>query len=693
MKNMEALINDENENGFERGSRNILTNKTFASVLLFFLWLATAKFGQYIFFSHQTSPALIWAPSGISLAFVLLYGYRMWVPIALASFLATLTSPTSPHFVVILAATIGQTLQPIIGAYLLKRFGFVCSFKKTSSVLKFILVSIFIACIAPSIITLVQYLSNNLTAPFFVAWTRSWAGRLLSIIVLTPLLLTWLPWRKFKEQGSRLAEVVVVFVALLTIIYVLFWTTYAASYSFLLLVALFGNLFWIAMRFGSRSMSLSIFLLTSLGMAGAIIAHPSPQPLNQQLFSIELFVVLIAPIFILFSALLNERRLAVLKLQENMNELKRAMEKLSNEDRSKNEFIAILAHELRNPLAPIRSTLELLKLEEQTPEALRMIEIAEVQTRAMKRLLDDLLDVARIVQKNFKLNKQVMDLNSAIQNSVYSTENIMKKYGHTFIVISLINQKISIEADQVRFEQVIVNLLNNAAKYTKPGGHIELSFKVSGDKLEISVKDNGIGISSKDIAHIFEPFRQINPTPSHGTGLGIGLSLARRLVEMHEGELTAESEGVGKGSKFKASFPITIESEIIHQSVENMQKNKLQNKESFKILVVDDNEPAAEALGKLLEYKGHEVNLAFTGESAVLAVAKLNPQIVLLDIGLPDIDGYMVAEKLRSNNFSGTLIALTGYGQDEDKLKAKKAGFNHFLVKPIGIAELEGILI
>jgi len=440
-------------------------------------------------------------------------------------------------------------------------------------------------------------------------------------------------------------------------------------------------------------MTLSIFLVTALGMAGIINDNLSHTPLNDRLFSIELFMILITPIFLAFSSLVKERKSASELLNNHIEQLEDAMQKLSSEDRSKNEFIAILAHELRNPLAPVMSTLELLKLEGNlNEESKKMIERARTQTYAMRRLLDDLLDVARVTQKKFKLLKEPTEITKVIQHSIESTGGFIESQNHT-LSVSLPNKELWLKADPVRLEQVVVNLLNNAAKYTKPGGHIELSCTVEKNTLFIRVRDNGIGIPPEELQNIFRPFQQIKSKAYVGSGLGIGLSLTKRLVEMHEGSIQAYSEGPGTGSTFTVELPISKNVQLPIPETKKRHQGSDFKTSAFKILVVDDNEPAAQSLGKLLERRGHTTKITYKGITALNLISTFQPEIMLIDIGLPDIDGYEIARQLRKDNkYSSVLIALTGYGQDEDKLKAKSAGFDYHLTKPVTLSEIEVLL-
>ena len=677
-----------------------LSDLSFAFVL-FSVLVATAGFGQYIFYSWETSPALIWPPAGIALAAVLLRGYKMWIPIAIALFLASLFSPSNPSFLIIATATFAQTLAPVAGAYLLKRYGFDGSFSNMRDALMFIGLAFIIAAIAPSIIVSVQALTGALPETLYILWTRSWAGRLLSILVLTPLLTSWIPWRPFGLKSLwQKVETASAFGALSATLYVLFWTPLGHSFSFILLAGLLALFVWMALRLNVRATILALFLLAAFGMAGPLLSPQlSETPLNQRLFSIELFIILIAPIFIAFSALTKERRDAAELLKSHIDQMELAMQELNSKDEAKNEFIAILAHELRNPLAAILSSVELLKLEgRNAPDSPALLKTIAEHVRTTATILDDLLDISRISQNKLDLSKEVVALCDTVDRSVATTQFLIHARGHTLSVTKP-PEKIYLEADPVRLEQVFVNLLNNAAKYTEPGGTIGVSVAREGKVAMVRVRDSGVGIPKHMLTRIFEPFFQIERKKYGSVGLGIGLSLTRRLVEMHGGTIEAVSDGENHGSEFVVRLPVPV----FLESSTPVDRRTLQGGRALKhakhtrtILVVDDNEAATNALGKLLRMRGHNVELAYTGAEALEQAGRGRPQIAIVDIQLPDLNGYDVARRLRDEEKKGgartTLVALTGYGQNEDKEKARRAGFDYHLTKPVGLKEIEVIL-
>lgn len=667
--------------------------RVLASFLLVFIGITlTGKLGQYIFFNLEISPAFIWPPVGIALAAAYIGGYWMAIPIFLAQLSLTLTSPSSPSFIVGAASVLFYTIQPFLGAYILKRLDFDGKMHRTKDALALILTALFLPMFAPLFISTVQYFAGSLSVPFWVSWSRSTAGGILSVMIFTPFITAW---RKFPLElftGEKLLEVMASLSVLILSVYATFWTTLPKSNIFIILYILFATLFWIGLRLESRMMSLALFLITIIGMAGSILAHPTATPLNQQLLADELFIILIAPIFLVLASLVEEKKMIARTLSARARELEHALQKLSHEDQSKNEFIAILAHELRNPLAPILSTLELLKMEETDPDAARLIGNTIVQTNIMRRLLDDLLDAARVSQQKFTLKRETIEFRESAEHAAASVGAFFESKGHR-LSVSLPTTPTFLNVDPVRFEQIIVNLLNNAGKYTEPDGRISLSAIVEGNFLVIRVKDNGIGIDPDELESIFAPFYQIRAHPRVGSGLGIGLSLTKRLVEMHGGTIDASSAGIGRGSTFTVRMPhIQIKQHVSPLRIGGLRSEKTTDQSgTWKVLVVDDNKAAAEGIAALLTHRGHSVALVHTGEQVVSAVDAFKPNVILLDIGLPDIDGYEVARRLRAAHVSAPLIALSGYGQDEHKQKARDAGFDHHLTKPSGLADIEEV--
>jgi PAS domain S-box-containing protein len=367
-------------------------------------------------------------------------------------------------------------------------------------------------------------------------------------------------------------------------------------------------------------------------------------------------------------------------------------EALREADRRKDEFLAVLAHELRNPLAPIRNSLNILRLTHQDDEAAdEVCEMMERQVNHMVRLVDDLLEVSRITRGKIVLQKEPVELAAVIRSAVEASRPLIDDARHR-LALSIPAEPLTIEGDAVRLSQIFSNLLNNAAKYTDEGGQIWLSVRVENNEAVIVVRDTGTGISADMLPRIFELFTQLDVARGRSQGgLGIGLTLVKSLVELHGGRVTASSPGIGKGSEFVVRLPLIAASQ--GRSVESrIRPTKVLA--SRRVLVVDDNRDAAESLGKLLSLLGAQVQVVFSGEEALEAVRVEKPVAILLDIGMPEMNGYDVAREIRSDpeNRDITLIALTGWGQEQDRRRSQDAGFDHHLVKPVNSASLLELL-
>ncbi|MGZ8152735.1 MAG: hybrid sensor histidine kinase/response regulator, partial [Methylovulum sp.] len=376
----------------------------------------------------------------------------------------------------------------------------------------------------------------------------------------------------------------------------------------------------------------------------------------------------------------------------DITERKRAEEVLRLVDRRKDEFLAMLAHELRNPLAPIRNAVQLLKMQSASdPRLTWSLSVIDRQVTHMAQLLDDLLDVARIMQNKITLKIEPFELADIINNAIETSKHLIDSRGQE-LIISQTTSPLWLKGDRVRLEQVLSNLLNNAAKYTSEGGKITLSVLRDGSDIVIEVRDTGIGISPDILPGIFELFAQADNSLAHSQGgLGIGLTLVRQLVESHGGTVSAASAGIGQGSSFTVRLPalpmeFSAAEPVLIEATAPMPK--------LRILVVDDYVDVVESMKMLLQLDGHEIETADCGMKALELAQTFCPQVVLLDIGLPDLDGYEVAKRLRMlpETRDALLIALTGYGQPEDREHSQSVGFNHHLLKPIDFETLFALL-
>jgi two-component system CheB/CheR fusion protein len=376
----------------------------------------------------------------------------------------------------------------------------------------------------------------------------------------------------------------------------------------------------------------------------------------------------------------------VTKKRQMERQLQRRAKQLAQADRRKDEFLAMLGHELRNPLAPLKNATVLLRLKG-TPDA--EVQVIDRQVGQLARLVDDLLDVARINRGKIKLQKETIELAAVVERAIEISRPLIAARRHELIE-ALPREPIYLEADPVRLAQVLANLLNNAAKYTEPGGRIRLRAERQGQQVVLRVRDNGVGIAPKMLPRVFDLFAQADRTLDRSQGgLGIGLTLVKRLVELHGGRVRAVSRGLGKGSEFVVRLPVlgTPPPPGPAASVKPVRAGS-------RILVVDDNADAAGTLALLLQVKGHEVSTAHDGPTALELARAYHPGVVFLDIGLPGMDGYEVARRLRGQPDCPPclLIALTGYGRDEDRRRGAEAGFDHYLVKPVDPEELQMLL-
>jgi PAS domain S-box-containing protein len=367
-------------------------------------------------------------------------------------------------------------------------------------------------------------------------------------------------------------------------------------------------------------------------------------------------------------------------------------EQLAEADRSKDEFLAMLAHELRNPLAPIRNSLEFLRRRGfSDPEQEWARDVISRQVEHLTHLVDDLLDVSRITSGKVKLQKSVLELDGVIRHAVEAVRPLVDAHDHE-LAVSLPEEPILLEADETRLLQILTNLLENATKYTPPGGRIAVTLERDGADAVVAIRDTGIGIRPEMLERIFELFVQGDRSLDRSNGgLGIGLTLVRELVEMHGGTVRARSEGLGTGSEFCVRLPVSRDG---FAPAELPSGGAAVAASGRRILVVDDNVDAADSVSLLLRIGGHEVRAAYDALDALEVAESFRPELVLLDIGLPRMNGYEVAARLREMQANGrpVLVAMTGYGQSEDRVRSERAGFDRHLVKPIDPAELESLI-
>jgi signal transduction histidine kinase len=376
---------------------------------------------------------------------------------------------------------------------------------------------------------------------------------------------------------------------------------------------------------------------------------------------------------------------------------------LKEADRRKDEFLATLAHELRNPLAPLRHGLDVLRRNPTGEAAADIRDMMDRQMVHLVRLIDDLLDVSRVSEGKIGLRKERISVDSIIRSAIEASRSLIDASRHT-LDVALTDEALWLDADPTRMSQVVSNLLNNAAKYTPPGGRIEISARrIAGNAL-IEVSDNGIGIPREKQLGVFQLFSQVDSHLDHAQGgLGIGLALVRQLVALHGGTVDVSSEGAGQGSRFTVRIPLAATDAVSTSAPATLPATATTMAQDgagapasgpLKILIVDDNVIVADALGWMLEEMGYPYEMVHDGRQAIETATRLRPDVVLLDIGLPGMDGYEVCRALRAQEIfqSTIIIAQTGWGQDKDKAKATEAGFDYHLTKPVPMEDLERLL-
>ena len=369
----------------------------------------------------------------------------------------------------------------------------------------------------------------------------------------------------------------------------------------------------------------------------------------------------------------------------------RRAEAMREADQRKDEFLATLAHELRNPLAPLRNAVEILRMARNDPAmSQKALDMMDRQLRQMVRLVDDLLDVSRITTGKLGLRKSVLDLRSVVRDALETARPFVESRRHA-LDVDVPQEAVPVEGDATRLSQVISNLVHNAAKYTDPGGRVRVSLAREGREAVIRVRDTGIGLAGPALQTIFDMFVQVDHSLERAqAGLGVGLTLAKRLVTLHGGTITAQSEGAGRGSEFTVRLPLTDRAPVAAQA--SADAPALPQKR--RILLADDNIDFAQSLAAVLSSLGHDVRVAHDGAEALAMAALFTPDIAFLDIGMPKVHGYEVARRLREQPETAdcVLVAVTGWGQEDDKRRARDAGFDRHLTKPVNPSEIEAIV-
>jgi len=767
-------------------------------------YFAAAKIGLSMA-SVADQVTLVWPPSGIALACLLRFGFGVWPGVALGAFFANATAnePLPTAF----GIAIGNTLEGLLGAWLLGRAGFNPRMERLNDVLGLVAVAVVLSPIVAATVG-VASLSLGGVEPWSRAdllWRVWWMGDAMGILIVAPPLLAWTHSRP-RFWPRRVVEAVAVAIALGAICLMVFagWRSPVEEEPLSYLV--FPFIIWTAFRFQQLGSTLAVFLVSVVAIWGTLHGFGpfATGSENEGLFLLQTFLGVVALTGLTLAGATAERDGALNQVREGHSVLHaitegttdavfvkdlegrylminpagarylgRTVEEVLGKDdrdlfsnesafeimardraimiegntatyeeagtaagvsrtylstkgpyrdeegkiigligisrditgrkqadeerrdllerekelraaaveanRRKDEFLSLLGHELRNPLAPIRNGLEILQQDTSEQTVKTVLELMGRQVHHLTRLVDDLLDVSRITRGRIELRPEPADLRTILERAVQASRPLLDSHGHS-MSLRLPEEPLPILADLTRLDQVFVNLLNNAAKYTDPGGRIELDAETDGREAVVRVRDNGRGIAPDLLPRIFDLFTQADRTLARSQGgLGVGLTLVRRLVEMHRGSVEASSPGEGAGSEFVVRLPLA---EVEPRS-EGDRPREEPAPQRLRMLVVEDHADSARSLALLLELLGHEVEVVADGRDALEAVDRFRPAVVLLDIGLPGMDGYEVARRLRARGSKALLVSLTGYGRDADKLRSRDAGFDHHLVKPV----------
>ena len=656
-----------------------------ALAIVYFL---AGKFGLHFATVHASASA-VWPPTGIALAAMLLVGRRTWPAILVGAFFVNYT--TSGSIVSSLGIAVGNTLEAIVGAWLVVRYaGGVRAFERPLNFFRFVLLGGLLGTAVGATIGLATLVSTGEAAWAAVGaiWVTWWFGDAAGALIVTPLLVLWIARTGVVLSRAQAFEVVLLLLVVVATGALVFAQPELSRYPLPFLCI--PPLIWAAFRFGQREVATSVALLSAIATSATVRGSGpfTTDSDNASLLLLQSFMGTIAVLTMSVAALVWERkaierdRLVLLELERAA----RAEAELASH--AKDEFLAMLSHELRNPLAAIRNAAHVLSTPT-TPEsyARRAVDIVSRQSRHLSRLIEDLLDIARVSSGKVVLERGKLNLAEIVEGCRALLHSSGRLDQHQ-ILFDL--EPAWVLGDPARLTQVVDNLLMNSIKYTPPGGRIEVRVRADRDEVVLCVHDTGIGIAPELLPRVFDLFSQgASSLDRSQGGLGLGLALAQRLVQAHGGRIHAASPGPSRGSTFTVHLPRVDATE---SSAPSQDAEPSHSTPRRRILIIEDNADTREALRLGLQTAGHEIHEAATGPDGIDAAARVKPDIVLLDIGLPGLDGYQVAQQLSIAPDAPRLIAITGYGQPADRERARNAGIQHYLVKPIDPAELARLL-
>ena len=634
------------------------------------LYVICAKLGLALAFRAQQVTA-VWPPTGFAIAAVLLFGRRSAPGILLGAFLANATAG-EPLWV---AGTIalGNTLEAMIGSLILQRVGFDRRMMRGRDIVA-LMAAVTVSPVIAATIGVTSLGAGGVQPASALPdlWFLWWFGDALGGLIFAPVILVLSDRAEFSR--TMLGEAILLLAALLIAGGVIFMGVLRVPIS---AYGVFPFLIWAALRFGPPGAAISAALTNAIAVWGTHLGHGPFAGMGpeQGFVHLQVFIAVAAATGLFLGATAAQSHEAQRRAEQKAEELAAA-------DRRKDEFLAMLGHELRNPLAPIVHAVELLGRRDPTLLE-RARDIIRRQSEHLNRLVGDLLDVSRITRGTVRLERKRVTLAEVVGAAVDMWRHLIAQRRQK-LSVNLPERPIRLHVDPTRFTQIIANLLHNAAKFTPEEGRIVIEADEHDGWLTLRVRDSGEGMSPMLVAHVFELFVQAPRSLDRPKGgLGLGLTLVQRLVELHGGTITAKSDGIDCGSEFIVRVPLA---EALDEApMPGAAAVGSTPKRSRRVLVVEDNEDAREALTLLLKEEGHDVRSANDGLRALAEVQDFTPEIVLLDIGLPGLDGYAVARELRAlpQTAGALLVAITGYGQAEDRALSREAGFDYHLLKPV----------
>ncbi|HEX7236966.1 MAG TPA: MASE1 domain-containing protein [Gammaproteobacteria bacterium] len=652
-----------------------------ANAVLLVVYFAAAKFGFAFFALIHPSASAVWLPTGIAMAALLLGGFRLVPAIFAAAFLANVT--TAGSVASSLGVALGNTLEAVLAATLVERYaGGRQAFSSPAGILKFMLLAAFLSSTVSATIGVASLTLGGVSAEADprAVWLTWWLGDAAGAVVVTPFIVLWWTNRSWDFASRKLGEAVLLIAAIGGAGAATFFHPALSQYPIAFLCL--APLVWGALRFGPREIATAIVVL---GVVATTATATDRGPFailtpNESLLVLQAFLVLLSMTALPMAALTDERRAALRRERVARAEADAA-------SRAKDEFLAILSHELRNPLAAISMAAAVLEAGPRSRESSeRLVASIRRQSQHLARLIDDLLDIGRMTANKLILRKEPLDLGGAVRRCV---DALTTTRGLTAGRIELDLVAVWIDADPVRIAQIVENLLGNALKHTPPDKRIRVVVRDIGAVAELRVEDEGFGIRPDLLPKVFDPFTQGQQGLDRSAGgLGLGLTLVRRLTDLHAGTIEAQSGGIDRGSVFTLRFPSRGPPLRAGAALADPARSDRPRR----LLVVEDNVDARQTLRTLLETLGHEVHEAADGEAGVAAALERRPDLVFVDIGLPRLDGYEVARRLRAAKFGSRLVALTGYGRDDDVQRARDAGFDEHLLKPATLEQLRAAI-